>query len=109
MYKHGENEKIDAAVQPNLTLDLKRKAIECLPEEVIQIIKRDVERCASSPPSMHYSNADRLVLAHNYISYLPYRFVECVTMQYLNLRGNRFLEFPKPASILRIQLKFELL
>ena len=40
----------------------------------------------------------RLQLAHNQIWHLPYRFTECTPLKYLNLRGNRFKEFPKAVS-----------
>lgn len=36
-----------------------------------------------------------LKLAHNQIWHVPYKFAECTPLKYLNLRGNRFKEFPK--------------
>ena len=38
------SEKIDETIQLNLTIDLNRKSIDSFPEEVVQILKRDVER-----------------------------------------------------------------
>lgn len=42
-----------------------------------------------------------LKLAHNQIWHIPYRFVECTPLKYLNLRGNRFKDFPKAVSRFR--------
>lgn len=41
---------------------------------------------------------DRLQLAHNQIWHIPYSFAACTPLKYLNLRGNRFKEFPKAVS-----------
>lgn len=37
----------------------------------------------------------RLKLSHNQISQVPFKFEHCEVLKYLNLRGNRFKEFPK--------------
>lgn len=38
----------------------------------------------------------RLALSHNQLSSLPARFAECVSLRYLNIRGNQIKEFPLP-------------
>lgn len=38
------NEKVGEAVRPKLTIDLSHQSIERVPEEVVEIIKVDVER-----------------------------------------------------------------
>lgn len=36
----------------------------------------------------------RLALSHNQLSTLPARFSECISLRYLNIRGNQIKEFP---------------
>ena len=36
-----------------------------------------------------------LHLSHNEISHMPFRFQQCSILKYLNLRDNRFEDFPK--------------
>jgi hypothetical protein len=38
------NEKVGEAVKPKLTIDLSHQSIERVPEEVVEILKVDVER-----------------------------------------------------------------
>lgn len=38
------SEKVGEAVKPKLTIDLSHKSIEELPDEIADILKRDVER-----------------------------------------------------------------
>ena len=45
------SERVGEAVKLKLTVDLGHKGIEMLPEEVVQILKRDVERYAPLPRS----------------------------------------------------------
>ncbi|KAI1269571.1 RAM signaling pathway protein [Xylariaceae sp. FL1019] len=62
-----------------VTIDLSRKNIASLPDEVVQIIKNDLER---------------LALSHNSISAFPASFSECTSLRYLNVRQNQIKEFP---------------
>ncbi|KAL9002983.1 MAG: hypothetical protein Q9188_004117 [Gyalolechia gomerana] len=64
-----------------LTVDLSKRNLYELPEEVVDVFKTDVER---------------LQLAHNQICYIPDSFSQCRPLKYLNLRGNLFQEFPSP-------------
>ena len=40
-------------------------------------------------------NRDRLHLAKNGLSDIPYEFSQCSPLKYLNLRDNKFREIPK--------------
>ncbi|KAK3344843.1 RAM signaling pathway protein-domain-containing protein [Neurospora tetraspora] len=68
-----------STLKPGLTIDLSRKRIQKLPDEVVDIIKDELER---------------LALSHNYIQTFPARFSECTSLRYLNVRSNRIKEFP---------------
>ncbi|KAJ6439599.1 cell morphogenesis protein Sog2 [Purpureocillium lavendulum] len=68
-------------LRSGVTIDLSRKNINKLPEEVVDIVKDELER---------------LALSHNQISSLPARFSECTSLRYLNIRGNQIKEFPLP-------------
>ncbi|KAL7936015.1 RAM signaling pathway domain-containing protein [Trichoderma chlorosporum] len=85
-----ENESQTVDVGPGLksgvTIDLSRKGIQKLPEEVVDIVKNELER---------------LALSHNQLSSLPARFAECVSLRYLNIRGNQIKEFPLPLCELK--------
>ncbi|PHH85573.1 hypothetical protein CDD83_235 [Cordyceps sp. RAO-2017] len=86
-----KNQAADAgAVGPGLrsgvTIDLSRKNIQKLPEEVVDIVKNELER---------------LALSHNQLSTLPARFSECASLRYLNIRGNQIKEFPMPLCDLK--------
>jgi hypothetical protein len=74
------NEDVSEAVRPKLTLDLGHSKIARLPENVVDIIKADVER---------------LSLSHNQIWHIPLRFAECSQLRYLNIRTNVFREIPR--------------
>ncbi|KAK2072567.1 hypothetical protein P8C59_006914 [Phyllachora maydis] len=73
-------------LKPGVTIDLSRKNIQKLPDEVVDIIKHDLER---------------LALSHNYLQGFPTRFTECVSLRYLNVRQNKIREFPLPLCNLR--------
>ncbi|KAJ3487611.1 hypothetical protein NLG97_g6376 [Lecanicillium saksenae] len=66
-------------LKSGVTVDLSRKNIQKLPEEVVDIVKDELER---------------LALSHNQLSALPARFSECTSLRYLNIRGNLIKEFP---------------
>ncbi|PSR97296.1 RAM signaling pathway protein [Coniella lustricola] len=66
-------------LKPGVTVNLSHKNIQKLPEEVVDIIKDQLER---------------LALSHNKISTFPVRFSECTLLRYLNVRNNRITEFP---------------
>ncbi|KAG8423257.1 RAM signaling network component [Metarhizium acridum] len=70
---------VGTALRAGVTVDLSRKGIQKLPEEVIDIVKDQLER---------------LALSHNQLSTLPSRFSECTSLRYLNIRGNQIKEFP---------------
>jgi len=105
-----ESEKSQAAeagaVAPGLrsgvTIDLSRKNIHKLPEEVVDIVKDELERSVlpKSPSrtakSLTHFYIHRLALSHNQLSSLPARFSECTSLRYLNIRGNQIKEFPLP-------------
>ncbi|VBB77222.1 Putative protein of unknown function [Podospora comata] len=65
--------------KPGLTIDLSRKKIAKLPEEIVDIIKDELER---------------LALSHNYLETIPSRLPECTSLRYLNVRQNQIKEFP---------------
>ncbi|CAG9938902.1 unnamed protein product [Clonostachys rosea f. rosea IK726] len=75
----AEASAVSASLQPGVTIDLSRKNIHKLPEEVVDIMKNDLAR---------------LILAHNQLTALPARFSECTSLRYLNLRANQLSEFP---------------
>jgi Leucine-rich repeat (LRR) protein len=70
----------EAAVRPELSLNLGHSKIKRLPENVVDLIKNEVER---------------LSLASNQIWHIPLRFAECSQLRYLNIRANVFREIPK--------------
>ncbi|KAK0704828.1 RAM signaling pathway protein-domain-containing protein [Lasiosphaeris hirsuta] len=73
-------------LKPGLTIDLSRKKIETLPDEIVDIIKDELER---------------LALSHNQLQGFPARFAECTSLRYLNVRQNRIEEFPLPLCDLK--------
>ncbi|KAL2116457.1 hypothetical protein VTJ04DRAFT_8625 [Mycothermus thermophilus] len=77
--KAAEASGVGNTLKPGLTIDLSRKKIQTLPEEIVDIIKDELER---------------LALSHNYLQTFPARFAECTSLRYLNVRQNRIKEFP---------------
>ncbi|KAI1373801.1 RAM signaling pathway protein-domain-containing protein [Hypoxylon crocopeplum] len=75
----AEASGVSTELKPGITIDLSRKNIQALPDEVVDIIKNELER---------------LALSHNKLSSLPSRFSECTHLRYLNLRANLIKEFP---------------
>jgi hypothetical protein len=67
-------------IAPGITIDLGHKNIARLPDEVIDVIRAEIER---------------LALSHNVLSTLPLRLVECKRLRYLNVRYNAMREFPE--------------
>lgn len=74
---------VSVSLKPGITIDLSRKHIQTLPEEVVDIVKTELER---------------LALSHNQLSTLPARFSECTSLRYLNIRANLITEFPMSVS-----------
>ncbi|KAF2280625.1 cell morphogenesis protein-like protein Sog2 [Westerdykella ornata] len=66
--------------QPGITIDLGHKNIVKLPDEVIDVIRAEIER---------------LALSHNLLTTLPSRLVECKRLRYLNVRYNSMREIPE--------------
>jgi len=60
----------EAEFRPKLTLDLGHSKIARVPENVVDLIKSEVER---------------LSLSHNQIWHIPLRFTECLQLRYLNI------------------------
>ncbi|KAL2157050.1 hypothetical protein VTH06DRAFT_7519, partial [Thermothelomyces fergusii] len=77
--KAAEASGVSNTLRPGLTIDLSRKKIQVLPEEIVDVIKDELER---------------LALSHNYLQTLPARFSECTSLRYLNVKQNRIKEFP---------------
>ncbi|KAJ5570952.1 hypothetical protein N7535_004612 [Penicillium sp. DV-2018c] len=74
------SEAVTDVVKPKLTIDLGHSHIARIPEQVVDLIKDEVER---------------LSLSNNQLFHIPYRFAECSHLRYLNIRANNFREFPK--------------
>ncbi|OMP83637.1 Leucine-rich repeat-containing protein sog2 [Diplodia seriata] len=77
--RRTEPDVVKDLAQPGITIDLGHHGIRRLPEDVIDIIKADIER---------------LALSHNSFSTLPLRMSECARLRYLNVRYNALREFP---------------
>lgn len=82
----GDGNDVSNELKPGLTIDLSRKNIQKLPDEVVDIIMNKLER---------------LALSHNKLSSFPLRFSECSSLRYLNVRNNDIREFPLPLCDLR--------
>ncbi|RDL38033.1 L protein [Venustampulla echinocandica] len=78
--KAAEASGVSNELKPGVTIDLSHKQIQRFPEEVVDIIKTELER---------------LALSHNQISTFPSRFSECTSLRYLNVRNNVIREFPQ--------------
>ncbi|KAL3427653.1 cell morphogenesis protein [Phlyctema vagabunda] len=78
--KAAEASGVSTDLKPGVTIDLSHKNIQKFPEEVVDIIKNELER---------------LALSHNQISTFPLRFSECTSLRYLNVRNNVIREFPQ--------------
>ncbi|KAI9734763.1 MAG: RAM signaling network component [Claussenomyces sp. TS43310] len=79
--KAAETSGVSNELKPGVTIDLSNKNIHKFPDEVVDIIKVELER---------------LALSHNLISTFPARFSECNSLRYLNVRNNVIREFPLP-------------
>ncbi|KAK6072439.1 RAM signaling pathway protein [Seiridium cupressi] len=77
----AEASGVSTELKPGVTIDLSRRNIQELPDEVVDIIKNELER---------------LALSHNKLSAFPSRFSECTSLRYLNVRNNLIKEFPLP-------------
>ena len=80
----GGSDAVSDVVRPGLTIDLGHSRIARLPEPVVDLIRDEVER---------------LSLSHNQIWHIPYRFVECAKIRYLNVRSNQIRDFPKAVCL----------
>jgi hypothetical protein len=91
---------VSSELKPGITIDLSHKQIQRFPEEVVDIIKHELERYYLSCPTSGMMNAQlthcfiRLALSHNQISTFPSRFSECTSLRYLNVRNNVIRDFP---------------
>lgn len=75
----AEASGVSNELKPGVTIDLSRLNIQYLPDEVVDIIKNELER---------------LALSHNKLTSFPARFSECTSLRYLNVRNNRIEKFP---------------
>ncbi|CAJ2511727.1 Uu.00g073520.m01.CDS01 [Anthostomella pinea] len=75
----AEASGVSTELKPGVTIDLSRMNIQSLPDEVVDIIKHELER---------------LALSHNKLTSFPVRFSECTSLRYLNVRNNFIQEFP---------------
>ncbi|KAK5636572.1 hypothetical protein RRF57_012284 [Xylaria bambusicola] len=75
----AEASGVSNELKPGVTIDLRGLNIQVLPEEVVDVIKNELER---------------LALSHNKLTTFPARFSECTSLRYLNVRNNRIEEFP---------------
>lgn len=94
--------------QPGVTIDLGHKNVHNLPEDVVDIIKDDIERYvilheyvgggfykADGMKEGYANGSFRLAISHNLLSTLPRRLAECRRLRYLNIRYNAIREFPE--------------
>ncbi|KAL8711608.1 MAG: hypothetical protein Q9220_004018 [cf. Caloplaca sp. 1 TL-2023] len=79
--KQALSQEVGTAVDLKFTVDVSHKNIYEVPEEVIDILKSDV---------------DVLKLSQNKICYIPALFSQCLPLRYLNLRANLLQDFPDP-------------
>jgi hypothetical protein len=83
--RNANDAPIDPQQRPGVTLDLCHKRLAALPDEIIDIIKDEVER---------------LAISHNEVSSFSARLPECSRLRYLNARFNRFTGFPTIVCLL---------
>ena len=101
--KAAEASGVSNELKPGVTIDLSHKQIQRFPEEVVDIIKNELERYTFSILSYSEFSMNmqltplslRLALSHNQISTFPSRFSECTSLRYLNVRNNVIREFPQ--------------
>jgi hypothetical protein len=101
--KAAEASGVSNELKPGVTIDLSHKQIQRFPEEVVDIIKNELERYVFSILFYLESSTStpltplflRLALSHNQISTFPSRFSECTSLRYLNIRNNVIREFPQ--------------
>ncbi|KAH9907939.1 RAM signaling pathway protein [Xylariomycetidae sp. FL2044] len=84
--KAAEASGVSTELKPGLTINLSHMNIQSLPEEVVDIIKNELER---------------LALSHNKLTSFPVRFSECTSLRYLNVRNNYIKEIPLPLCDLK--------
>ncbi|KAG0652028.1 Leucine-rich repeat-containing sog2 [Hyphodiscus hymeniophilus] len=87
--KAAEASGVSNELKPGVTIDLSHKEIQRFPDEVVDVIKNELERTRLTPLF------PRLALSHNQISTFPSRFSECTSLRYLNVRNNVIREFPQ--------------
>ncbi|KAI1506637.1 hypothetical protein F5X99DRAFT_365019, partial [Biscogniauxia marginata] len=97
----AEASGVSNELRPGVTIDLSRMNIQSLPDEVVDIIKNELERSVLSylplahcTPLTSHRPYCRLALSHNKLSSFPARFSECTSLRYLNVRNNHIREFP---------------
>ncbi|KAL8946856.1 MAG: hypothetical protein Q9222_006798 [Ikaeria aurantiellina] len=79
--KQALSQEVGTAVDLKFTVDVSHKNIYEIPEEVVEILQKDV---------------DVLKLSQNKICYIPDLFSQCLPLRYLNLRANLLQDFPEP-------------
>jgi hypothetical protein len=102
-----ESNGVSDELKPGVTIDLSHKNIQRFPEEVVDIIKNELERYVIireltgifflafyNDPMQVAKSLYRLALSHNQISTFPIKFSECIHLRYLNVRNNFIKEFP---------------
>lgn len=98
----AEASAVSNELKPGVTIDLSRKGIQKLPDEVVDIIKNELERFVHpvhiSAWTALLTRLSSLALSHNQVNSFPTRFSECTSLRYLNVRNNQIREFPLPVS-----------
>lgn len=77
--QHALQQPSQQPQQPGITIDLGHQNIAHLPDDVIDVMRSEIER---------------LALSHNLLATLPQRLVECRRLRYLNVRYNAMREIP---------------
>ena len=110
----AEGGVVSSDLKTGVTIDLSRKNIRELPEEIVDVIKDELERLDCYCPWMQIyletmltcPTFSRLALSHNQLSSFPSRLPECTLLRYLNVRNNQFREFPLPVRATKRQSPF---